>query len=127
MNLGQFFLQVFFTQGVENASPHAPLAPAVETLPNAVGLAEPLGQVFPGHARLQHVQHRVDEQAVVLRPATRIALLAGEQALDRFPLVVTQRVSLEHRRSSIHEVNSPKHRRYERITRDECPYSLVLV
>lgn len=115
-DLLEFFLQAFLAQRVEDPLPHAPLAPAVEPLPDAVGLAEPGRQVVPRDARLQHEHDRVDEPPVVLRRPPRVARFARQQVANRFPLLLSPCVSLRHIRSSL---NDKKDRKSARITRDE--------
>jgi hypothetical protein len=54
---------------------------------------EPLRQVAPGDAGPVAVQHRLDEQSVVLGRDPDVPLAAGQQALDPFPLVIAERVA----------------------------------
>jgi hypothetical protein len=51
-------------------------------------VAEPLRQVPPGNAGAVAVEHRLDEQAIVLGRHADVPLAARQQALDPVPLVV---------------------------------------
>ena len=50
LKLGQLRLQAFLSQSFEDLSPDAFSAPAIEPSPDAVPVAEPLGQIPPGDA-----------------------------------------------------------------------------
>src|SRR5206468_9340961 len=54
---------------------------------------EPLRQVAPGDARPVAVQHRLHEQAVVLRRDPDVSQAPGQEILDPLPLVIAERVA----------------------------------
>jgi hypothetical protein len=64
--------------------------PSAEALPNREPLAERLWQIAPRRTGTHDPQHRFDKQPVVLPGPARVALLAGHQRRDAFPLPIGQ-------------------------------------
>jgi hypothetical protein len=86
-----------FGQLLKDALPHPLLAPAVEAHVHTVPVAEALGQVTPGDARPEAVQHRFHKQAVVFGGDADMAAVAGQtQLLQPFPLLVAQSIASFH-------------------------------
>jgi hypothetical protein len=80
-------------QALEDPFPHAGLGPAAEAGVDLLPGAEPFRQVAPGDAGAVPVQHRLDEQAVVLGRDPDPPLAPGQEVLDPVPLVVPQGVA----------------------------------
>src|SRR4051794_31842068 len=77
----------------EDPLPHAGLRPAAEAGVDLLPVAEPLRKIAPGDAGAVAVEHRLDEQAVVLRRLAHVPLAAGQQVPDPLPPVVAERVA----------------------------------
>ena len=93
LKFGQLLLEFGLGQSLENLLPDAPLAPAVEPTPDAVPIAEAFGEIPPGNAGLQDIEHRVDERAVVGGRSWRIGFSSGQQRFDPVPLLVGELMS----------------------------------
>jgi hypothetical protein len=75
-----------FQQGV----PHALLGPAAEPDIDRVSLAVAFMHVAPGTADPQHVEHAVDETAVVMGGAAAASAFGGQKHPDDLPFLVPQ-------------------------------------
>ena len=75
-------------QAPEEPFPHAALGPSAEPGVHLLPGTEPLRQVPPGNAGAVAVEHRLDEQAIVLGRHADVSLAARQQALDPVPLVI---------------------------------------
>ena len=71
----------------------AALGPLTEPGMHRLPRAEPLRQVAPRDAGAVAEQHCLDEQPIVLRRHTDVALTAGQKILDPIPLVVAQAIA----------------------------------
>jgi len=77
--------------GIHHAIPYAGFAPAVEAVVNGGIGAVALGQIAPGAARAQDVEHAVENLPVVL--GLRPAAVHGKQRLDNAPLGIREIVA----------------------------------
>ena len=82
---------VRFHDGVHQTVPNAGLPPAVEAVVDRRVRPIAFGQIAPGTARAQDIEHAVDDLAVVLR--FRPPAIHGQQRLDDAPLEVRQIVA----------------------------------
>jgi len=83
-------------QGLENTLPHTAAAPSHMAQMHDAKIAEALGQVAPGNAGAVAIEHRIDEQPVVLGGGSNVSGPAGQQVLDLAPLAICQGISATH-------------------------------
>ena len=79
---------------LENALPVPPPRPKRESVVDSFPRTEALGQISPRNARLESVQHRLDEEALAkfrCRPAT-----TWKYAGQKFPLRIGQSMAVCH-------------------------------
>src|SRR6516162_818680 len=96
---------VIARQHRKNALEDPTLGPSAEPLVHGPPLAETLGQIPPRTARSIAVEHRLDEQAIVLRRAPNMTLASRQKILDAVPLVVAQ--SIASHRSVLPQTDRP--------------------
>lgn len=101
MGFRQFRFEPVFTEGAKNPFPDPVLAPAIETSPDGVRVAEAFGQVRPGNAGLQDKQDGVHKQPIVFCRAPWIAGFPRQEKFDGRPLLVRQFMSPAHGFSSL--------------------------
>jgi hypothetical protein len=77
----------------ENPLPDSFFRPSAETSVGVVPVAEPLGEVPPGHARPISIKHRIDKKTVVHRRRASMPVLAREHLKDPLPLIIAKSVS----------------------------------
>ena len=75
-------------QYLENALENPALGPSVEALVDDLPIPEALRQIAPRDTRPVSVQNCIDEQSIVDRGATDMALPSRQKILDPIPLVV---------------------------------------
>jgi hypothetical protein len=88
------FVVVIFRQRLKNTIENAAFAPASQPLVDVLPIAEAGGKIAPGNAGPVAIQHRLDEQTIVGRRATDMALPAGKPILDPIPLIVPQTITM---------------------------------
>jgi hypothetical protein len=99
----QHGLQVGRLERLEHTLPNARLRPAIESLKDRVPTAKTLGQVAPCRTGSSHPDHGIDEQAIVLGVATRIAWLSRQYIPDAIPFLVRECVAIHRGASLPHE------------------------
>ena len=114
--------QLGITQGLGQPFPDSGGTPAVEPLPDRVGLPESGREVLPGNSGLEDVEHCVDEQPVVDGCSPGVCLLSREQVSDQLPLGIGQFMATSHRLSSLSDVILKKS---ESLRQTECPGCLA--
>jgi hypothetical protein len=87
------FIVGIVCQGLEDPLPNAALGPAAEARVHRLPGAEPFRQVAPGYAGAIAVEHRFDEQPIVLGGRADVPLTPGQKILYPFPLVVAKSVA----------------------------------
>src|SRR5260370_24769347 len=75
-------------QQLENPLKNPALRPAAETLMHALPIAEARRQIAPRNTGSEPVQNGFNEQPVIWRRTSDVALAAGQNILDPIPLVV---------------------------------------
>jgi hypothetical protein len=100
------FVVVIARQQLENAIEHPALRPTIEALVHDIPIAKTFREITPRNARSISEENGFDEQPIIRRSASDMALAAGQNILDPIPLVVAQCVA-PHRsallRPTIHE------------------------
>jgi len=95
------FVVCILRQSLEQAGPHATLAPARVAQMHHPKVSEARGEITPGDAGAVAVKHRVHEQTVITGSDPDVANPSGQQVLDAFPLVISQRIPSFHGQSFI--------------------------
>lgn len=91
--IGQQGIRFGVLQCAEYGTPDARLGPAVEPLKHRVPVSEPLRQVAPRRSAASDLDDHIDEQPIVLAPASGIARTTAKQVVDSIPLLVRQLVA----------------------------------
>ena len=81
-------LQVRVFQLLEDPEPDSFGGPAIEPPPDRIPVPEAFGKITPGSPGLGDPEDGVDEKTVVRGSHTRVGNLAGQKALDAFPVFI---------------------------------------
>src|ERR1700674_1745415 len=88
------FVVVIAGQQLENALENAALRPSAKALVHDLPVAEARRQITPRNTGSISIENGFDEQPIVRRSATHMAVTAGQKILDPLPLVVSQSKAL---------------------------------
>jgi hypothetical protein len=82
------FVIVIARQQLKNALENSALRPSAKALMDDLAITETFGEVTPRNTRPISVQDSLDEQPIIRRRASDMAVAAGQKILDPIPLIV---------------------------------------
>jgi hypothetical protein len=81
-------LQVGVLHHLEDPIPDFLGGPAIEPLPDRIPVPKAFGKVSPGCPGLGDPENSIDEETIVRGGHTGVAILAGEEIFDAFPVFI---------------------------------------
>jgi hypothetical protein len=81
-------LQIGILQLLEDSEPDSLAGPPIEPSPHRVPVPEAFGKITPRSPGLGDPENGVDEETVVRGGHAGVVILAGQEALDAFPVFI---------------------------------------